>query len=104
MSATDAIAMPEVVLPAPPPPTKFEREQAAFYRLLPELLATHRGQYVAIHEEQVVDSGPDQVEVALRVLKRVGNVALFVHLVEIETGRPTIRIPHFRVLSPEPAR
>jgi hypothetical protein len=63
------------------PPSKFERERRAFLRLLPGLLATHSGQYVAIHEEQVVDSGPDQLEVALRVQRRIGAVAIYVHLV-----------------------
>lgn len=46
---------------APAAPTKFERERTAFYRLLPELLATHRGQYVAVHGEQVADSGSDRL-------------------------------------------
>lgn len=73
----------EVILPEPQL-SKFDRERRAFYRLLPELLKTHRNQYVAIHEEQVVDSGSDQVEVALRVQKRFGNVALYVHLVSDE--------------------
>lgn len=71
----------EVHLPEPPQPSKFETERAAFHRLLPGLLATHRGQYVAIHDEQVIDSGQDQIEVALRVQRRVGRVPIFVHLV-----------------------
>ena len=75
------VRLPEPVLP------KFERERRAFFRLLPALLGTHRDQYVAIHDEQVVDSGPDQVELVLRVRKRVGNVALYVHLVTDEPAR-----------------
>lgn len=31
---------------------KFERERRAFFRLLPALLGTHRGQYVAVHDER----------------------------------------------------
>ena len=50
-------------------PTKFERERRAFLRLLPQLLATHRGQYVAIHDEKVEASGADRVEVAMKVWK-----------------------------------
>jgi len=96
---TPTVTTFEVVLPAPPPPTKFEREKAAFFRLLPELLRTHTGQYVAIHGEQVVDSGPDQVEVALRVLRRVGNVALYVHLVSDEKRLPVARSGVLRDLS-----
>lgn len=52
-------------------PHKAERERLAFLRLLPGLLATHRGQYVAIHNEQVVDSGPNSAELAARVVRRV---------------------------------
>ena len=40
--------------------TKYERERSAFYRLLPSLLATHFGQYVAIHDEQE-NRKPNQV-------------------------------------------
>ena len=87
MSQPAETQMFDVVLPDPPPPTKFERERRAFFRLLPDLLQTHRGQYVAVHDEQVVDSGPDQIEVALRVLRRVGSVPIFVHLVQREPER-----------------
>jgi hypothetical protein len=65
-------------------PSKFERERRAFLRLLPELLTSHRGKYVAVHEEQVVDAGEDQAEVALRVLRRIGSVEIYVHLVSDE--------------------
>jgi hypothetical protein len=68
---------------AEPPPTKFERERRAFYRLLPTLLATHRGQYVAIHDEQVVDSGTIRADVVFRALDRV-RADIFVGLVSEE--------------------
>ncbi len=55
----------EVILPEPEL-TKFERERRAFYRLLPDLLRTHRGQYVAIHDEQIVDSGTVRLDVVFR--------------------------------------
>ncbi len=73
----------EVVLPEQSL-SKFERERHAFLCQLPELLKTHSGLYVAIHDGQVIDSGASQVEVALRAQQRVGNVALFVHLVSAE--------------------
>ena len=60
----------EVHLPEPPP-SEFERDRRAFFRLLPELLRTHRGQYVAVHGDQVVDSGPERLEVVLRAQTRV---------------------------------
>jgi hypothetical protein len=66
------------------PNTKWEREYQAFQRLLPQLIATHRGQYVAIHDGQVVDSGRDKLALALRVLAKVGNVAIHVGLVSDE--------------------
>lgn len=87
----------EVRLPETPP-SKFERERRAFFRLLPGLLATHAGQYVAIHDEQVVDSGPDQLEVALRVQRRVGAAAIYVHLV-CDEPQPVCRSGVVRDLS-----
>ena len=86
-SAVDAAIDTQV--PATPP-SKFDREKRAFFRLLPSLLATHAGQYVAIHDEQVVDSGVDQLEVALRVQRRIGAGAIYVHFVG-ETPQPICR-------------
>ena len=72
----------------PPPTTKFDLERQAFYRLLPELLRTLNGRYVAIHEEQVVDDGPTRLEVAMRVLQRIGNVDIYVGLVSDQPEAP----------------
>jgi hypothetical protein len=77
---------------------KFRREQEAFRRLLPALLQTHRDQYVAIHEGQVVDSGTDKLDVADRVYARFGYIPILVTLV---TDRPqVVRIPSPRVINP----
>jgi len=65
----------------PPPRNKWEREYRAFRRLLPELLKTYRGKYVAIHDEQLVDSDNDRVELIFRVLDKVGNVSIHVGFV-----------------------
>ncbi|SRR5579883_154202 len=73
---------PEALIP--PPRNKWEREYRAFWRLLPELLKTHRGKYVAIHEEQVIDSGDDRRELIFRVLPKVGNVSIHVGYVSEE--------------------
>lgn len=77
------------------PPTKFEREMAAFRRLLPTLLKEYRGQHVAIHEEKVVGSGDDLVTVALAAYKQYGYQPIYVDLVTDEPSRP-VRIPHFK--------
>ncbi|MBX9680533.1 MAG: hypothetical protein K2X38_17385 [Gemmataceae bacterium] len=73
----------EVRLPENPP-GKFEVERQAFYRLLPSLLTTYRGRYVAIHGEKIIDFGDDQFDVALRVQRRLGSVPIYVHLVTEE--------------------
>ncbi len=80
VSQTASMSTFEVFL-SQQPGSKFERERRAFSRLLPQLLASHAGEYVAIHDEQVADAGCNRLEVALRVLKRIGNVDIFVGLV-----------------------
>jgi hypothetical protein len=84
MSQIDPAEAPPFQVRLDPPSTKFARERAAFFRLLPQLLTTHRGQYVAIHEERPVESGAERLEVAMRVLSRVGNADIFVGLVTDE--------------------
>ena len=41
----------------------------------------YRGKFVAIHGEQVVDSGDDKLNLALRVLAKFGNIDIHVGLV-----------------------
>ena len=55
-----------------------ERERAAFRRLLPELLNTHRGEWVAIVDEQAVEFGPDFSSVIRRVRERFGHRPVYV--------------------------
>ncbi len=82
---SESITLPAPVIEVPPPPrSKWDREFQAFRRQLPQLLPTHRGCYVAIHEEKVVDSGNDKLTVALRVIAKIGNVAIHVGLVTEE--------------------
>ena len=57
----------------------FERERAAFQRLLPELLPTHRGEWVAIVNEQPVEFGPDFSSVIVPVRQRFGQRPVYVH-------------------------
>jgi hypothetical protein len=85
MDTNQPVTLPSPVLDlTPPPPSKWEREKQAFRQLLPNLLLTHRGQYVAIHDGQVADAGDNALTVALRVLARVGNVDIYVGLVTDE--------------------
>lgn len=82
---SEPITSPAPVVELPPLiQTKWEREYKAFRQLLPELLAAHRGQFVVIHEGKLVDSGDDKLALALRVLTKVGNVAIHVGLVSEE--------------------
>lgn len=68
----------------PPRSSRWERECQAFQRLLPRLLVTHPGKYVAVHDGEVVDSGDDRLALAMRVLQRSGNVDIHVGLVTEE--------------------
>lgn len=89
--------MSDVITPTIPwvqppalPMSKWDREHAAFCRLLPDLMISHNGQYVAIHNEQVVGVGNDKMALALDVLKRVGNLPIHVGLVTAD-GTPAAR-------------
>jgi hypothetical protein len=88
--------LPAPVLPSPPE-DKFRSEQRAFQELLPELLRTHRDQYVAIHEGRVVESGANQIEVAERAYARFGYIPILVTLVT-NKPRPVVRMPSPRRL------
>ena len=82
---SEPITLPAPVIDFPPPPrNKWEREYRAFLRLLPDLLQTHRGKYVAIHNEQVVDSGDDRLDLAFRVLAKVGGAPIHIGHVTVE--------------------
>jgi hypothetical protein len=73
---------------------KGEREYRAFLRWLPQLLTSHRGKYVAVHNEQVVDSDMDEVALILRVQNKLGLVPIHVGFV---TNSPLVlRGPLYR--------
>jgi PHD/YefM family antitoxin component YafN of YafNO toxin-antitoxin module len=73
---------------------RLEPNRAAFRRLLPELLKTHKGQFVAIHKGEVVDSDFDDQELAKRVMAALGDELVYIQKVEEE-------LPSFEVPSPE---
>jgi len=73
----------------------FKREQQAFERLKPELLQTHRGQWVAIYQGKVVEAGQDRSQVLDSVYDRLGYVPVYVQQVE---QRPRVyKLPHRKV-------
>jgi hypothetical protein len=76
----------------------WEAERRSFYRLLPTLLATHRGKFVAIHNSSVVAEGLDQIDVAKQAYGRAGYVPIYVGLVTDEPPAP-VRIPSPRLPS-----
>jgi hypothetical protein len=80
--------------------SKGEREYQAFLRLLPSLLSTHRGQYVAIHDGQVGDSDTDDIRLIQRVHERIGYVPIHVGLVTEQLS--VVRLPHYREYRPQP--
>ncbi|NUQ62754.1 MAG: hypothetical protein HUU20_09705 [Pirellulales bacterium] len=93
MSETTSQSAFTVELPRPEP-TKGEREYQAFLQLLPDLVKTHKGKFVAIHNSQIVDSDTDDVALILRVQAKVGYVPIHVGLVTEQP--PVMRIPHYR--------
>jgi hypothetical protein len=75
----------------------WEEQRRTFFRLLPTLLATRRGQFVAVHDGRVIAEGSDQVEVAKQAYAQVGYVPIYVGMVSEEPPRP-VRIPSPRLL------
>src|SRR5260370_34974724 len=96
---TDTITQPifEVHLPTPEL-SKGEREYQAFMRLLPELLKTHRGQHVAIHDGQVVDSDDDDIALIKRVHAKGGSFPI--HFGLVVDPQPVIRLRPYRAIRP----
>jgi PHD/YefM family antitoxin component YafN of YafNO toxin-antitoxin module len=74
----------------------FEREQAAFERMKPELLRTHLGKVVAIYQGQVVQAGTDIAETLDAAYEQFGYVPCYVQRVE-ETPR-IYKFPHRKVI------
>ncbi len=100
MKTDQTITLPApVVTPTTNSRTKWEQEYLAFQRLLPQLLQTHRGQYVAIHDGHVVDSDTTDIALILRVHARFGYVPIHVERVKDQPSQPS-RVPHYREYHP----
>ena len=76
----------------------FERERAAFFRLKPQLLDTHRGLWVAVIGEQVVGADADKQALAKRVYARFGYVPAYIQLVSEEM--PSVELPSPEAILP----
>ncbi len=72
-------------------PPEWYVEKAAFERMLPELLKSYRGKFVAIYQGQVVDSDARMGELIWRVEQKLGDKPFYVDEV-LETPR-VYRIP-----------
>lgn len=77
----------------------WEAERDAFFRILPSLLATHQGRYVAVHGGGIIAEGDDQVKVARQAYARVGYVPVYVGRVGVGPEQP-VRLPSPRLLPP----
>ena len=77
--------------------TAWEAERSAFLRLLPTLLASQEGRYVAVHQGRVIAAGPDQVDVARQAYAHAGYVPVYVGLVTAGPSRP-VRLPSPRLI------
>ena len=81
---------------------KWQREYDAFLRLRPQLLEKFPGEYVVIHDGQVLASGRDDIQLALQFFASHGNVPVHIGLVTAGPV-PAARIPHYRELNPRGA-
>jgi len=84
----DSSQSPLLDPPALPPKAigLFEKERQAFHQLLPSLLRTHRGTYVAIHGGQVVAQA-DTLFASVDAARRAfGRVPTYVDLVTDVVG------------------
>jgi hypothetical protein len=95
MNDVTILPAPEIQ-PAVAEESPWERERRAFFRLLPSLLETHPGQYVAVHRGTVIIGGGDRIGVTLDAYRRIGYVPLYVGFVG-ETPRRRVRLLSPRV-------
>lgn len=82
-----------VTVPRPQTATDVKREEAvereirAFHRLHPTLLEHHLGQYVAIHDQHLVDHDADKLALYQRIRNQYPEQFVLVRLVEPEPER-----------------
>ncbi len=79
--------------PASAPPERediedapFWQEVAAFNQIPQNIVDEHYGKYVAVYGGNIVDSDPDEGELALRFYRTFGYVPVYIHQVGTEDG------------------
>ncbi len=73
-----------------------EREMAAYERMKSDLLKTHKGQYVAILDGQLIDADSDEVALAKRVYAKHGYRTLLMR--GITETEQVYHVPHNEVV------
>jgi hypothetical protein len=69
------------------------RDERAFFFMLPELLRTLRGKWVAVYNEEVVEIGDTHREVLLRFYEKFPKTEVYIQLVDE-------KLPVAKMLSP----
>ncbi|HZL36987.1 MAG TPA: DUF5678 domain-containing protein [Tepidisphaeraceae bacterium] len=99
MNEIDVIESPQLTTMNPPLDDGWRREYAAFVRLLPDLLKSHHGKFVAIHDGKIVAVADTFKDAAMQAYQCVGYVPLHVgQVVEHPVGQ--VRLPSPRLTRP----
>jgi len=69
---------------------KIHAETEAFWAMYPQLLERYSGQYVAVHEGKVVDTGPDLAELYQRVRECYGDTPVLLTKVLPDSTRELV--------------
>src|ERR1035438_8822918 len=64
----------------------FWKEVSAFNEMPQPMIDVHYGRYVAVYQGNIVDSDPDEAELALRFYRTFGYVPVYIHKVGTEDG------------------
>ena len=98
MAPTDILPAP-VINPPQPADEKWHREKQAFLKMLPDLIRSHRGKFVAVHNGQVVETADDPVTVGHNAYQKHGYVPIFIGHVD-DRPLPPVRFPSPRSVTP----
>ncbi len=97
--ATAETAVPDTLY-TNPDHAAMEQEQAAFYRMLPDLLRQYKGQYVAVYRSEVIDHDRDQTALVVRLDQSHPDDIVLVKLVTDKPDR-VLRMPSPRLVRNE---